>query len=681
LPLFSQSKDRKKEVIFIKNFVRKEGSKVDQKLIDTISQQFYLSAQTKYGDQYDVNDESVIKVLNAKAEELLRKNCDADKCMEAISEKIKARFSVYGEIEDLKGSEGSYILRMTNLVRDPSGDVETKSIPITFQEFQKDYYIGELVKAIENPKYKPDSSKAPKVPTLDLKMGELSFKPIETGKLPDINTIKIDGSQADLERYKTALNKANKLREEKKWKESSEIYLSVYDLIQKKDPEDQKKLKSISELAETYFSNSIGEYHKAKIEEVTENLKGDESNISSLNKAIQSLADNAKEYEGLKDSRFPQKAYNQTLANSYQERVETLIVRKFRLLEAKADKAYYSQDFAQAIGEYSNLLKDIRSFNGITPAWKQLDKDLSQKKDTTYKNGQAMVASLIDQLVLAGEENYEEWVLDKSGKSDEPSKCKDNFDKALDILQKDAKYKPFISQDLIDRYNRKVTVIRKDTTYPSKYYPKTYDERVNEEAQRQALEAKSNQEKQAKKARDSYEYQRAEDKFRQNRGDYIWASMIWPGWGQAKESDHWKGYVMPWVTAYFALDVLKEYSEYNSAQKKYSEWSTSDTALALPVTTSLAYGTYLGNQMDSAAGELASSGKIFTNWWAFSMIDLLFFRPTSGFVHNSPGSGTMISQMDLGGLFFQVMPRKTQAAGGFNPVIETEARLQWSYSF
>jgi hypothetical protein len=469
----AQAKEKKKEVIFIKNFIRRDGSKVDQKLVDTISQQFYLAAQTKYGDQYDVNDESVIKVLNAKAEELLRKNCDAEKCMEAISEKIKARFSVYGEIEDSKAQEGFFLLKMHNLIRDSStGEIETKSIPVTFQEFQKDYYIGELVKSIENPKYKPDPSKAPKSPNLELKLGSLTFQPIETGKLPDINSLKLDSSSGDTERYKTALSRANAKRDERKWKEAAEIYLTVYDFIQKKEPEDRKKFKSISDLAVSYHSSSQADYHKSKMDAILEEVGSDETNIRTIESAISRLGEGAQEYESLQDPRYPANTYNKNLTKSYQERIDALQIRKIRLLEAKADKAYYNQEFAQAIEEYSSLINEVRSMNRSTPPWKQIEKDLFQKKDTSYKNGLKTVRSLIDQLVSSGEASYEEWAFDKANKREELTKCKESFDKAIDLLQKEIKYKPFITQDLIDRYNRKVSSLRSDPKFPIEYYPK-----------------------------------------------------------------------------------------------------------------------------------------------------------------------------------------------------------------
>jgi hypothetical protein len=667
--ILSQSKDKKKEIIFIKPFIKKENANVDQKLVDTISQQFYLSAHSKYSDNYDVNDDSVMKVLNKKYMELLSKNCDADKCMEQIAENTKAKFSIYGEIDDVKGQPGFFLIKMQNLVRDSDGNTSIKVINVSFQEFQKDYYVSELIKGIENPSYKPDSSKAPKNFSPEIQVANLTFKPIETGNLPDINAILTDNTSADIARYKRAVEEGNKLREENKILEASAKYLQIYQNILQKDEVDRKTLKSFSDVGEIYFNNIINEYHKNKIESISSKTKGFESDTKILENSISELTAGLKEYESLQNiAKYPPKAYIPTIASAYKERIELIRIQIFKNAELRADQRYYSQDLGGAISEYKTILKNIRQFEGseVPMEWKKLKSSIESKISTTEKNGASMVSSLVEQLIDAGENHYEDWTFDKENKN-LPKSCKETFDKALKILMEDEKYKPFISKELIARYNAKVYIVRGNPDYPPKFYPLTFDEKAMADNNKKAQEAYSNEQE-----------DRIQKKFDQNKFGYITASFMWPGLGQSMESNHWKGSTMSLVSGIIALDFVSKYYTYADSITKYKDsgsnyWAAGQNEYAIIETFQK------GRKMDSAAQDVLNSGQNFTLIWAISLIDIIFIRPGKSF---SLTQGTPLFQFGNGGLFFDLTPKRVQTQiGSFSNPIESYSQFRWEQSF
>lgn len=654
--IFPQAKEKKKDIIFIKPFSKKENSTVDQRLVDTISQQFYLNAQTKYSDNYDVNDESVMRVLNKKYQELLSKNCDADKCMEQIAENTKARFSIYGDIDDIKSQPGFYLLKMQNLIRDSEGNTTVKSVSATFQEFQKDYIITELIKTIENPNYKLDLSKAPKMPNLEIQVSNLNFKPIETGKLPDINNIKIDNSSLDFARYKKALDEAVKLRDEKKHEEAANKFLIIYKNIQDKEDDDRKKLKSFSTLSEAYFSNSINEFHKQKIEKISNSIKGSENNTKALETALKELETSARNYDGFRDNdQYPPKTFLNSMANSYNERIEMIQIQIYRNSEAKADLKYYKQDLGGAITDYKAILESIRKLdvNLSQSNWKKLKDDLESKIKITEKNGRDMVNSLIDQLLNTAENYYEDWTFDREN-IENPKLSKEAFDKALKIMQGDEKYKPFISQDLINRYNKKVQVVRKNKDYPSNYYPKTFDEN---------LEYVTYQKRQIEN--DEQERRQALARYDNNKAGYVFTSMLWPGWGQLQVGSSGKGALLFGGATIAAADFLGKYSLYYSAMSSYENagfglWLFGNTQLASLDALDKA------NKLDAAGDAMLRSGQIFTAIWLYSFLDILF-------VHPYP---------ELQGMSFQIAPRRTQTSlGSTSSSLETFSQIQWEKRF
>jgi hypothetical protein len=668
--LFAQTKDKKKEIIFIKPFIKKENSIVDQKLVDTISQQFYLTAHSKYSDNYDVNDDSVMKVLNKKYLELLSKNCDADKCMEQIAENTKAKFSIYGEIDDVKGQPGLYLIKMQNLIRDSDGNTSIKVINASFQEFQKDYFIEELVKGIENPSYKPDVSKAPKIFNPEIQVANLSFKPIETGNLPDINAIVTDTSSADVARYKKAVEEGNKLREEKKYLEASAKYLQIYQNILQKDEADRKTLKSFSDVGEIYYNNIINEYHKNKIESISSTTKGMESDSKVLEKAITELSGGLKEYESLQNTKkYPSKAYIPSIASAYKERIELIRIQIFKNRETKADKRYYTQDLGGAIVEYKDILKSIRQSEGteVPEEWKKLKTSIEGKIATTEKNGSNMVSSIIEQLIDAGENHYEDWTFDKEN-SNLPKSCKETFDKALRILMEDEKYKPFISRELINRYNNKVLIVRGNPEFPSKFYPLTYDEK-----------AIANYNKKAQEANTSENENRIQMKYEKNKIGYITASVLWPGLGQSMESNHWKGSALTLFSGIIALDFISKYYIYASSIVKYNEsgsnyWAAGQNDYAVLETFQK------GRKMDQAAQDVLNAGQNFSMLWAISLLDILFIRPGNsyGFIN----SQRPLYSIGDGGLFFDLAPRRASTQWGSLPSsIETYSQFHWDQSF
>jgi hypothetical protein len=653
---FPQSKEKKKDIIFIKPFTKKENSSVDQRLVDTISQQFYLNAQTKYSDNYDVNDESVMKVLNKKYQELLSKNCDADKCMEQIAENTKAKYSIYGDIDDIKSQPGFFLLKMQNLIRDAEGNTTVKSVSAPFQEFQKDYIIAELIKTIENPNYKPDLSKAPKMPNMDIQVSNLNFKPIETGKLPDINNIKIDNSSLDFARYKKAIDEAIKLREEKKHEEAAKKFLIIYKNIQDKEDDDRKKLKSFFDLSEAYFNNSINEFHKQKIEKTSSSIKGSESDSKVLESAIKELETNLSDYENLRDTDiYPSKAFLNSMANNYKERIDIIKIQNFRNAEAKADQKYYKQDLGGAILDYKSILEKIKSqdINLSQGSGKKLKDDLESKIKTTEKNGRDMVTSLIEQLMDSAENHYEDWTFDRDNMQ-YPKLCKESFDKALKIMQGDEKYRPFISQDLIGRYNKKVQVVRKNKEYPSSYYPKTFDEN---------LEIIYNQKRQ--REQDQEEAQQAIRRYEDNKAGAFFLSLFWPGWGQMNQSNHGKGAAMSFGAVILAGNFLGKYSSYMSAQDRYERagyeaWFFGSSQLASLDALNKA------QELDAAGDSMLLAGQMFTALWLYSLFDVIYIRPYP----------------ELEGMSFQVSPRKAhQFQGSMSYPLETFSQIQWEKRF
>jgi hypothetical protein len=473
LVLFSQGKEKKKDIIFVKNFSKKEGSNVDPKFVESISQQFYLETQDKLGNKYNVNDESVMRSLNSKMEELLRKNCDADKCMEAIADNVRARYSLYGEIEDWKSQEGSYILKLTNIVRDAEGDTNLISTVIKFREFQKDYYIQELIKTIENPKYKPDESKAPKTPQLDLRMGDLSFKPIESGKLPDIQSLKLDSKTLDVKRYNEALEKGNALREAKNYQEAANQYLNLREILLEKDPESQKKLIQYTKLSETYFIYSVSEQTKSQVEQVSQRIVGKDPNIPELQTAIQELLQIKANYESYKKPEYPANTFQIELAQKIDERIESMSMVKFKKLEAKGDQLYYKQEFADAIQQYQLINSELKEFNSKNPELKKLKTELQMKAETTERNGKALVESLLSQILERIEDLYEDWKLYPKEHEGNKQEWMKQFDQAYQILTSNKKYSPFVGQSLIDRYNKRAMIIIKNPKISDRFKPNT----------------------------------------------------------------------------------------------------------------------------------------------------------------------------------------------------------------
>jgi hypothetical protein len=467
-------KERKKPIIFIKTFSKGKGANVEDRFIESISQQFYLKAQDYYSNRYDVNDESVMKVLNKKYSELISKNCDADKCMEQIAENVKAKFSVYGDIEDHKDMDNTFIMKVTNISRTDDGEMTTRSFSFTFQNYQRDYYIQEVIKSIEDSNYRPNPNNAPKGPNQDIKISQLTFKPVEAGKLPDISQVVIQGN--DFQKYQEVINKANDLMQKKNYLEASREYLRVIDNIQKKEEEDKKRLQKYTELCEIYFSDSINAYHKSILDQTAGEILNDSEDENKLDKISKNLLESFKTYKEYKSPKYPKKTYILSIEDAYEERIDLIQLQSFRIKEKKVDQIFYKKEFQDAILAYKKILTEVQGAPKLDKQeeWIKLENSIKEKITTTQKNGEISLRTILDQLILSGEDLYDEYELSDRKKLDKAKESKSKFDSALQTMKNDSKLKTFLKKDMIEKYNRYALRIRSDSLYPDEFKPNLY---------------------------------------------------------------------------------------------------------------------------------------------------------------------------------------------------------------
>ncbi len=139
-------------------------------------------------------------------------------------------------------------------------------------------------------------------------------------------------------------------------------------------------------------------------------------------------------------------------------------------------------------------------------------------------------------------------------------------------------------------------------------------------------------------------------------------NIVWPGWGQAKEEDSWKGRIFPWITLGVSANALYALGSYGAAQNDYKE-NAPDFGTAILFST-LTPGfvpiyqlqsTEAGNKLSESATRLEQAGQIYTAWWIICMADLLIFH--KGSVAYSPAKKdkefTLLSS-DKGKLQFDV---------------------------
>lgn len=639
------SQDNSKPVIFINPIIAKQNTGIDGRFAENLSKQFFSKMYETYESKYEVNDQSAIKALNKQAAELLKKNCDASKCMAEIAENLQAAFTVYGELDVGSTQDGGFELKINTIVRDSNGNQKTKTAFVSFYEFQKDYFIDELVKKSIRPDYKINISSAPKTPQLQIQSSTFNFQPIKTGQLVDLKNFEVSDQdlQGRLIRFKEVLQQGQDFQKNGKIKDALESYQRVYRAIKKWSKEEQKKVTSFIKNVETLYSVTYNEVYINNLNEISDAIKGKESDKRALEIALNRMESLEAEYlkPRTEPTDYPDNTINKDLEKSFSERSEQIQLQIYRLRESEADQAYYNQDFNRAIKTYELLKNEVSLNRGISfkSNWDALEKNIQIKITQTQKNAQIYIKSEVGKFIDRGKRKYDDWGLEGQSnlKLRHAEEVNRTFKQAYDILLNYGTQ--FKSQETVRYYNSSASIIIKDNDFPEDLKPRLIEDFESEIAfnERKKLEEKRNLENE----KQELEYQDELRKSNYNAGIYL--NMIWPGSGQSifRKTSY------PWITFGLSSWVLIQWSEYNTAESRYndnkdsntiflyffrnSSFGSSDSALNILLQNR---STELGNEYERSADRLVTAGSIYSLWWTYCMIDYFFFTKT-GILENA----------------------------------------------
>jgi hypothetical protein len=476
--LLSEERFQKKEIIFIKNFQKRENSSVDPKLVHLLSQKFFLMVQNKFKDRYDVSDESVIILLNKKAEELLRKNCDADKCLELISENVKAKYSLYGEIEENYQKPNSFLFKFQNLIRDKEGNTSIRSVRVEFTEPQSDALLRELIVTIENPNYIPKLSNSVTSDVAKFQFESLDLKNLESKLLPELfktntNQVKLNSN----EKMEKTLEKGMEFRKQKMYLEASKEFWKVYDLINSKDENSKKSQKDILQTSGLYFQSSINEYHKSVLDQTSQKIENI-SNVKAYEPITKDLNENLKSYREYRNEKYPKGTFLESIEKAYLERIEWIDFQTLKFTESKADQKYLQKEFETSIDLYLSILRKMEGLDKkiFQSQWKTLQSQIHEKVRTVYQSGESSMSLLLDQYISLGLEHYDLAMLadTEEERNQLLDQMKIHLDLALGVLQNDSIQYPFFESSMKERYNRSIGYLRKSQKIPTSKLPNLY---------------------------------------------------------------------------------------------------------------------------------------------------------------------------------------------------------------
>jgi len=436
LALFSQEVQ---ERLFLRTFEAKEGitPQFAEKFSDKLLLYFFEEGKGKYR----VLNESDIKIMYQKAEELLKLGCNAEECLTQIAYAIDADIIIYGKLE--KTSEGEINVLAQSLIRNKKTDELSKHsiVQISFYESQSDWFAKEIVKKLINPKYFIDKSKAPAEIKVQLSIKELKLPQLKGLDLKVFEFKTTDETIANIINFsKDIIREGDNLFNNKEYSSAIEKYEDVIQRIETKLPETkQAKLTSFKNSVIERTVSSYAMLFKSKIEEIDEKLKTSEdyeSAISDYDNLLNEIDKLREEYKNrLKE-----------IVNSLKQRKDAVGILLAQKEEKEGDLYYSEYKFDNAIKKYENALDLTENLYFKTENINYIKKLENKKKisiDTSYsylKNRISSYCDWIDYYNFKGESKKAKETLEKAREEIKKSRWKDKkiigmFNERAEILK------------------------------------------------------------------------------------------------------------------------------------------------------------------------------------------------------------------------------------------------------
>ena len=436
LALFSQEVQ---ERLFLRTFEAKEG--ITTQFAENFSDKLLLYFFEEGKGKYRVLNESDIKIMYQKAEELLKLGCNAEECLTQIAYAIDADIIIYGKLE--KTSEGEINVLAQSLIRNKKTDELSKHsiVQISFYESQSDWFAKEIVKKLINPKYFIDKSKAPAEIKVQLSIKELKLPQLKGLDLKVFEFKTTDETIANIINFsKDIIREGDNLFNNKEYSSAIEKYEDVIQRIETKLPETkQAKLTSFKNSVIERTVSSYAMLFKSKIEEIDEKLKTSEdyeSAISDYDNLLNEIDKLREEYKNrLKE-----------IVNSLKQRKDAVGILLAQKEEKEGDLYYSEYKFDNAIKKYENALDLTENLYFKTENINYIKKLENKKKisiDTSYsylKNRISSYCDWIDYYNFKGESKKAKETLEKAREEIKKSRWKDKkiigmFNERAEILK------------------------------------------------------------------------------------------------------------------------------------------------------------------------------------------------------------------------------------------------------
>jgi len=438
LALFSQEVQ---ERLFLKTFEAKEGisAQFAEKFSDKLLLYFFEECKGKYR----ILNESDIKIMYQKAEELLKLGCNAEECLTQIAYAIDADIIIYGKLE--KTSEGEINVLAQSLIRNKKTDELSKHsiVQISFYESQSDWFAKEIVKKLINPKYFIDKSKAPAEIRVQLSIKELKLPELKGLDLKVFEFKTTDETIANIINFsKDIIREGDNLFNNKEYSSAIEKYEDVIQRIETKLPETkQAKLTSFKNSVIERTVSSYAMLFKSKIEEIDEKLKTSEdyeSAISDYDNLLNEIDELRKEY----------KTRLKEIVNSLKQRKDAVGILLAQKEEKEGDLYYSEYKFDDAIEKYENALNLIEDLYFKKTENMNYIKRLENKKEIALKTAYSYLKNRIS--------SYCDWIDYYNFKGD-IKKAKETLEKAREEIKKSRGKK---DEKIIGMFNERAEILK-----------------------------------------------------------------------------------------------------------------------------------------------------------------------------------------------------------------------------
>ena len=432
-----------------------ESNGVTPDIKNRVRNQISLNLYKHFKKTHSFIDDVIINGYLNQLKKQQQIGCDTEKCYKMIEDSLSPDQKLSGS---LQFSNGKYTLTLRLIdLSSQKGLVDVKEV--TYTQNQMEYFVEEITRALLEPNYKINTANAPpefKEEKIDF--GSIRIKSID-GIDINIYEFRSNDTRGDLiiASLKPKLEEGDKAFKDKKYLLASTTYQSIIEGIQESLTLETRRLIKVYE--EGIISRRNQSFYNVFQNEITKI----DSEFSTRSKDTpEVLKEYTKKYEKILNSLnrlSPDK--QKEISAALNKRIETLVIKLLEIQEKKADKQYDNFFFTEAFREYKDIFSSLQSRDG--EGYNSYRIKIEKKVRATETTGKSFVAGRVKSYCDLAEREYLEYSLKKKefsifARFQAENKIEEYLENAENILKKS----DFATQEVIDSYNRLVSLINEN---------------------------------------------------------------------------------------------------------------------------------------------------------------------------------------------------------------------------